>query len=106
MSSPRSPLTYDRVNAYERLLDSFITAVEEAGGDVKVPDAPLRSCFTPRGSANVEFKRCLYLRNCPCRKKPTGVRMDIAISILEEISSSRWSLDRSTVYINYFFVEE
>ncbi|HXN47734.1 MAG TPA: hypothetical protein VN893_13900 [Bryobacteraceae bacterium] len=106
MNSARSPLPYDRVNAYERLLNSFATAVEEAGGEVRVPDVPLSNCFTSRGSAGVEFKRCLYLRDCPCRRKPTGVRMDIAVSVLEEITPDIWSLDRSTVYINYFLVAD
>jgi hypothetical protein len=106
MNSARSPLPYDRVNVYERLLNSFASAVEEAGGEVRVPDVPLNNCFTSRGSAGVEFKRCLYLRDCPCKRKPGGVRMDIAVSVLEMITPGTWSLDRSTVYINYFLVTD
>jgi hypothetical protein len=105
MSSSGSSLSYGQLNAYERLIESFSAAVEDAGGRLKVPDVPLRSCFTPQGTASVKFKRCLYLRDCPCKKKPSGQRMDIAISVCEEITPNCWSLDRSTVYVNYFFVE-
>lgn len=105
MSSSISSLSYGQLNAYERLIESFSAAVEGAGGRLRVPDVPLRSCFTPQGTASVEFKRCLYLRDCPCKKKSSGQRMDIAISVCEEITPSCWSLDRSTVYVNYFFVK-
>jgi hypothetical protein len=105
MKSPNPQLPYDRTSAYERLLNKFVEAVEEAGGQVKEPDAPVVSCFTRQGTASVEFKRCLYLKDCPCRRKPKGLRLDIAISILEKIALNGWSLDQSTVYVNYFLVE-
>ena len=96
---------YRVVSAYEDFLEAFRQAIEDANGQVIFPDVPLASCFTESGKgATVAFKRCLYLKDCPCRKLPHGKRLDVAIMALEEITGPAWLLTRSTVYLNYFVV--
>lgn len=91
--------------AYEQFLEEFRQSIEEANAQVSFPDAPLVSCFTESGEATtVAFKRCLYLKDCPCRKLPRGKRLDIVIMALEEITRNSWLLKRSTVYLNYIVV--
>jgi len=95
------------VGAYDRVLEAFRQAVEEANWQVLFPDKPLQSCFAESGTpTNVAFKRSLYLKDWPCRNLPKGKRVDIAIMALEEIKRGSWSLTRSTVYLNYFTVSK
>jgi len=92
-------------SAYENFLEAFCETVQGANRNVSFPDKPVASCFTESGnSQTVEFKRCLYLKDWPCRKLPASKRLDVAVMALEEITKVSWRLKRSTVYLNYFVV--
>lgn len=92
-------------SAYESFLEAFSEIVQGANRNVSFPDAPVASCFTDSGrGTTVEFKRCLYLKDWPCRKLPVSKRLDVAVMALEEITRDSWLLKRSTVYLNYFVV--
>lgn len=92
-------------SAYEDFLNFFQIAVEDNDGHVFFPDAPLHSCFTDSGQASVEFKRCLYIKNLPCRRLSAGKRLDVVIVGMEELAKNDpWRVNRSTVYLNYFVV--
>jgi hypothetical protein len=96
---------YRVVGAYEKFLEEFRQALEDADAQVSFPDVPLASCFTESGeAATVAFKRCLYLKDCPCRKLPRGKRLDVVVMALEKITRASWALKSSTVYLNYFVV--
>ncbi len=92
-------------SAYENFLEAFCETVQGANRNVSFPDKPVASCFTESGnSQTVEFKRCLYLKDWPCRKLPASKRLDVAVMALEEITKVSWRLKKSTVYLNYFVV--
>lgn len=91
-------------SAYEDFLDYFCLAVENARADVLPSDRPVDSCFTDSGSATVDFKRCLYLRNLPCRSLSRSKRLDVVIVALEKIARDSWTLRLSTVRLNYIVV--
>jgi len=94
-------------SAYESLLEAFCEIVQGADRKVLIPDTPVASCFTSSGEGmTVEFKRCLYLKDWPCRKLPAGKRLDVALMAREEITRESWLLKRSTVYLNYFVVSD
>ena len=97
--------------AYEDILYSFQTAVEQLSGQVFFPDRPVASCFTRSGNTTVEFKRCLYLKGLPSRRLSGSKRLDLVIMVLEELErvtgehdSDEWTLRKSTVQLNYFVV--
>lgn len=92
-------------SAYDDFLNFFQIAVEDNDGRVFFPDAPLQSCFTDSGRASVDFKRCLYVKNLPCRKLGAGRRLDLVIVGMEELEKNDpWRVKRSTVYLNYFVI--
>jgi hypothetical protein len=92
-------------SAYDDFLNFFQIAVEDNDGQVFFPDAPLHSSFTDSGGARVEFKRCLYIKNLPCRKLSAGKRLDLVIMGMEELEKNDpWTVKKSTVYLNYFVV--
>jgi hypothetical protein len=97
--------------AYETVLESFRTAVEEAGRQVFFPDRPVASSFTGSGQATVEFKRCLYLRDLPSRQLSGSKRLDVVIMASEELQKGTgeherelWTLRKSKVQLNYIVV--
>jgi len=96
--------------AYEDFLGSFQIAVEEAAGEVFVPDRPVGSSFTDSGRSTVEFKRCLYLRGLPSRRLSRSKRLDVIVMGLEELEKGTgttkdlWTLRKSTVRLNYIVV--
>ena len=91
-------------SAYENFLGYFRVAVEDAHAEVLPSDRPVDSCFTDSGSTTVDFKRCLYLRNLPCRKLSGSKRLDVLIMALEKIARNSWTLKSSTVHLNYIVV--
>ena len=64
-------------------------AVEDNDGQVFFPDPPLGSCFTDSGQQDVEFKRCLYVRNLPCRRLSGGKRLDVVVLGMGRIGEGR-----------------
>jgi hypothetical protein len=94
-------------SAYEDFLEFFRIAVEDNAGWVFSPDRPLGSCFTDSGQASVEFKRCLYAKNLPCKYLGGSKRLDVVIFGLEELEKDDpWRVKKSTVYLNYFIVSD
>jgi hypothetical protein len=98
--------------AYEDFLERFQIAVEEAAGEVFVPDRPVGSSFTDSGRATVEFKRCLYVRGLPSRRLSRSKRLDVVVMGLEELEKGTgnnkdlWTVRKSTVRLNYIVVSD
>jgi hypothetical protein len=94
-------------SAYEDFLGAFEKAVEDNAGQVFSPDPPLHSCFVDAGEGTVQFKRCLYVKNLPCRRLSAEKRLDVVIMVLEELErGDPWRVKKSTVYVNYFTVKD
>jgi hypothetical protein len=94
-------------SAYEDFLGFFQMAVEDNAGQVFFPDRPLGSCFTDSGQAGVEFRRCLYVKNLPCKYLAGAKRLDVVMVGLEELEKDDpWRVKKSTVYLNYFIVSD
>ena len=94
-------------SAYEDFLGAFEKAVEDNAGQVFFPDPPLNSCFTDSGHGTVNFKRCLYIKDLPCRRLSGAKRLDVVIVGLEELERDHtWRVRKSTVYLNYFTVAD
>jgi len=92
-------------SAYEDFLGAFELALEDNAGQVLAADRPLHSCFTDFGQGTVQFKRCLYVKNLPCRRLSGGKRLDVVIMGVEELErGDPWRVKKSTVYLNYFSV--
>lgn len=53
----------------------------------------------------MEFRRCLYVKNLPCKYLGGGKRLDVVMVGLEELDRvDPWRVKKSTVYLNYFVV--
>jgi hypothetical protein len=94
-------------SAYEALLEAFRRAVETAGKEVKFPDRPIHSCFSPAEPGTAVFERCLYLKGWPCKRLGRNRRLDVVIKVLETFTTGpEWLLTKSTVYLNYLVVSD
>jgi hypothetical protein len=90
-------------SAYEDLLQSFQTVVEDSNLTLSVPTRPVRSSFLDGGdNTRVIFSHTMFLKSWPCRRLERAKRLHVVIKALETFVRPAWQMTKSTVYINYF----
>jgi hypothetical protein len=104
-------LPYRVSSAYEELFHQFRRVAEDANQTVSFPETPVPGCFRPAArDTTVTFETCLYLKNWPSNKLRRGKQLHVLVKVLEALKRlgplprGRWSLTRSTVYLNYIIV--
>lgn len=103
MSNGAGRPPYEVTSAYERFVEAFRLAVENANGVVALSSSGVLNSFHAAGAANAEFRLSLWLKQCPHRRLGNK-RLDVVIRALEKLQGPSWDLIQSTVYANYFVV--
>lgn len=98
-----SAVSYKISSAYEAFLEAFRLTAEDAACEVSFPSLPIANSFR-RADSEAVFAFTIYVKQLPCRRLSKTKRLDLVIHALETLERSSWTLQKSTVYLNYFVI--